>query len=115
MQHLVLALIISWLFPQPFSQTKTPEQATEKTLEATPPELSEATRLSQEAVRLYNEKKYAEALPLAKRCLELRQKALGHDHELVATSLNNIAGIHMAMSRHADAEPLYRRSLSILE
>src|SRR5260370_12641266 len=115
MQHLLLVLVISWLHPQPFSQTKHLAQATEKKLETTPPELSEAGKLSQEALSSYEQGKYAEALPLAKRCLELREKALGQSHELVATSLNNVAGIHVAEARYAEAEPLYRRSLTILE
>ena len=47
------------------------------------PELVEATQLSRQVVKLYNEKKYYEALPLAKRALELRQKALAREHPLL--------------------------------
>ncbi len=33
----------------------------------------------------------------------------------VATSLNNLAALHKAQGRYAEAEPLYRRSLAIWE
>lgn len=115
MQHLLLALVAGSLFQQPLIQTKTPEQAGEQKVETPPPELSEATRLTQEVLKLYNENKYIEALPLAKRCLELREKALGRNHELVATALNNLAGIYIGLKRYSDAEPLYKLSLTILE
>ena len=79
------------------------------------PELSEANLLNAEAVRLHGQKKYDDALPLATRALELREKVLGPDHELVATSLYNLAGIFVAKARYADAESLLKRALKILE
>jgi Tetratricopeptide repeat len=33
----------------------------------------------------------------------------------VGQSLNNLAGLHQAQGRYADAEPLYRRSVAIRE
>jgi TonB family protein len=95
--------------------TSNPAQAATEKPAATSPELSEAFRLNGEAVRLHGQKKYDEALPLAKRSLELRGKALGPDHELVATSLYNLAGIYAAKLRYADAESLLNRALRILE
>jgi tetratricopeptide (TPR) repeat protein len=41
--------------------------------------------------------------------------ALNPDHPRVATSLNNLAGLYESQGRHAEAEPLYLRSLSIRE
>lgn len=79
------------------------------------PELAEALRLSAKAVQLNSQGSYDEALRLAKQALDLREKALGPNHELIATSLNNIAGIYRGKHRYADAEALYRRSLKILE
>jgi len=38
------------------------------------PELQEASTLTTSAVKLYNQGKYGEALPLAKRALEIRDK-----------------------------------------
>ena len=45
--------------------------------------LAEATQLSLTVVKLYNQGKFDEALPLAKRALALREAALGPDHEIV--------------------------------
>lgn len=79
------------------------------------PELAEALRLSAKVVELHSQKRYDEALTFAKQALELREKALGPDHELIATSLNNIAAIYRTKLLYSDAEALYRRSLKILE
>jgi hypothetical protein len=40
---------------------------------------------------------------------------LGADHPDVAASLNNLAGLYRAQGRYGEAEPLYRRSLQIVE
>jgi TonB family protein len=79
------------------------------------PELVEATRLSRDAVKLYEEKKYDAALPLAKRAVELREKVLGPDHELLASSLNDVARIYLGLEKFDNADSLYKRSLVILE
>ena len=59
--------------------------------------------------------RYAEAEPLYKRALAIREKALGPDHPDVGTSLNNLAGLYRAQGRYAEAEPLYKRGLAITE
>ena len=56
---------------------------------------------------------YADAEPLYKRSLAIRDKALGPDHPDVADSINNLAELYRAQARYADAEPLYKRSLAI--
>jgi tetratricopeptide (TPR) repeat protein len=58
---------------------------------------------------------YAEAEPLFRRSLSIREKQLGSDHPDVANSLNNLAGLYDSQGKYAEAEPLYRRSLSIRE
>ena len=40
---------------------------------------------------------------------------LGPEHPDTATSLNNLASLHMAMGNHAKALPLYERALAIRE
>lgn len=95
--------------------TNLQSQASDGKPAQTSPDLAEATRLSARAVELYNQIRYDEALPLAKQALELREKALGPNHELIATSLNNIAGIYQAKEKYSDAEALYKRSLKVLE
>ena len=62
---------------------------------------------------LYKEQgRYADAEPLYKRALAIRENALGPDHLDVAQSLNNLADLYSAQGRHADAEPLYKRALA---
>src|SRR5262249_47616791 len=75
----------------------------------------DAAALTAEARRLHQAGRYAEAEPLYKRTLAIREKALGPDHPDVSTSLNNLAQLYYAPGRHAEAEPLYKRSLAICE
>ncbi len=58
---------------------------------------------------------YAEAEPLHKRSLAIREKALGPDHPDVAQSLNNLGGLYKVQGKYAEAEPLYQRALAIRE
>jgi CHAT domain-containing protein/F0F1-type ATP synthase beta subunit len=78
-------------------------------------ELEEAERLSEQAVQLYQQGQYAAAIPLAERALAIREKVLGEEHSLVATSLNNLALLYQAQGNYSQAEPLYQRSLAIYE
>jgi CHAT domain-containing protein len=60
--------------------------------------------------------RYADAEPLYKRSLAIREKALGPDHLDVANSLNNLALLYQTQGgRYADAEALYQRTLAIFE
>lgn len=82
---------------------------------ATSPALTEAERLNQQVVQLYSEKRFDEALPLAKRALQLREAQLGREHQLVADALFNLASIQMAKKNYREAESLYSRALKIYE
>ena len=79
------------------------------------PELQEASKLSQQVVAMYTAKRYSEALPLAIRAVEIRERILGPQHELVAASLRNLAEIYLAQEKYAEAEIHFKRTLSILE
>ena len=59
-----------------------------------------------QAQQLYEAGKYAEAVPLAQRAVELAEKQFGPEHPDVATSLNVLAAIYQAQGRYAEAEPL---------
>lgn len=78
-------------------------------------ELAEADRLTAEVERLAGEDRAAEAVPLARRALALREKALGPDHLTVGQAVNNLAYLLKATGDLAGAEPLYRRALAIRE
>ncbi|MBL8658811.1 MAG: tetratricopeptide repeat protein [Rhodospirillales bacterium] len=56
---------------------------------------------------------YAEAEPLYRRALRIRETVLGRDHPDVATSLNNLATFYHDRGRYAEAEPLYQRAQEI--
>ena len=78
-------------------------------------ELSEAQELSARVVKLFAEANYDEALPLAKRVLELRVKSLGPEHLLIDEALYNLAEIYIAKTRYKAGQPLYRRILAHYE
>jgi tetratricopeptide (TPR) repeat protein len=58
---------------------------------------------------------YAEAEPLYKRGLAIREKALGPHHPSVGISLSNLAALYTSQGRYAEAEPLYKRAVTINE
>ena len=76
--------------------------------------LQEADRLGQQVVQLYQQGRYEEAIAVAQQVLAIRESILG-DHPDTATSLNNLARLYQAMGRYGEAEPLFQRSLSIIE
>ena len=82
---------------------------------ANPLQLAEADKLSAQVVKLYNEDKFAEALPIAKRVLEIRESVLGGDHTAVADALNNLAAVYLGQGNNREAESLLKRSLVIYE
>ena len=52
---------------------------------------------------------YAEAEPLVRRALAIREKAFGLDHPEVATSLENLAALCRATNRGEEAETLVKQ------
>jgi CHAT domain-containing protein len=79
------------------------------------PELAEAARLNQQAIELYNQRKYTEAEPLYQRALAIRERILGTEHSAVATILNNLGALYRDQGKYAQAEPLFERALAIRE
>ncbi len=76
---------------------------------------SEWNRINSEVVELLRQGNYTRAMPVAKRALELAEKNVGPEHPDLATSLNNLAGLHNEQGQYAQAEPLYQRALAIQE
>ena len=76
-----------------------------------------------EAVRLLNQAgyyldgraRYAEAEPLFRRALAIREKTLDEDHTVTATSLNDLGVLLRLQGRFMEAEPLLCRALAIRE
>ena len=71
--------------------------------------------LTAEVDSLYKQGQYDRAIVVAKKALEVAEKARGPDHPDVAASLNNLAWMYYTKGQYAQAEPLYNRSLAIME
>src|SRR5687767_11275989 len=74
-------------------------------------ELDEARQLNQKVVQLFSEGKIDEALPIAKRVLQIREKALGRDDQLVVEALLNLAELKLYKSFYRESLSLYERIL----
>jgi tetratricopeptide (TPR) repeat protein len=67
------------------------------------------------AACLHAQGKAAEALPLYRKALLIREKVLGLDHPDTAQSYNNVASCLQAQGKAAEALPLFRKALLIQE
>jgi tetratricopeptide (TPR) repeat protein len=75
----------------------------------------EGLLLNRAAYYLNERAEYAQAEPLYRRSLQIREKAMGPDHPKTAISLNNLAEFLRKQGKLNEAEPLYRRALTIDE
>jgi hypothetical protein len=75
----------------------------------------DVTARSAQIAELSRTGKYSQAIPVAQRLLADLEKAYGPDHRDVAASLNNLAMLYGSQGRDAEVEPLYKRSIAILE
>jgi TonB family protein len=92
------------VFSADIAQTTTPNQS---------PEVLQSNELNSTVMRLYGEGKYDEALPLAKRALELREKVVGRSDESLIPLLINLGEICRARKKPGDARAYLQRSLEI--
>ncbi|MDJ0674408.1 MAG: CHAT domain-containing protein [Calothrix sp. MO_167.B42] len=102
-----LLVITSWvgINTAPIMGQNTPAANTQSN------ELAEAQRLNKRVIELYEQGQYGEAVPLAKRALDIRIKVLGKEHADVAESLNHLANLYNRQGRYIDAENLYIKAL----
>jgi CHAT domain-containing protein/Tfp pilus assembly protein PilF len=77
--------------------------------------LHDARKQFEEAFKLRKASKYDEALSLAERVLEVRERLLGTEHRDVAAAITLLAGVYTGKGEYVKAEPLYRRALAISE
>jgi tetratricopeptide (TPR) repeat protein len=78
-------------------------------------DLNRASSLERQVVDLANRFRFAEAIPIAREVVAIREKELGVDHPFVSGSLSNLALLYVNQGRYAEAEPLYKRALEINE
>jgi tetratricopeptide (TPR) repeat protein/CHAT domain-containing protein len=76
-------------------------------------QLAEAWTLNRQAIAAYRAGRTSEAIEIAQRALQIRERILGPSHPDYAQSLNNLARLYYAMGAYAKAEPLYRQALEI--
>src|SRR5262245_58796874 len=77
--------------------------------------LHDARRQFEETLKLQNSGRFDEALLLAERVLEIRERLLGTEHNDVTAAIDELAGIYIDKGDYVKAEPLYRRALDIRE
>jgi tetratricopeptide (TPR) repeat protein len=74
-----------------------------------------ATSLANLAQLKLRQRHHDEAERLFRRSLEIRERALGHDHASLVQTVNGLAAVYYARGDVDAAEPLFRRALSIIE
>ncbi len=77
--------------------------------------LEEATHLDESIVELFKSGKYEQALPLAKRSLEIKQGLLPQSDQRVGVGLINLGEIYFALKKDSDAEKAFRQALTVVE
>jgi tetratricopeptide (TPR) repeat protein len=71
--------------------------------------------LDAQLVPLYEQGKYAQAIPIVERQLKLQESRIGIEHRNTLKTLANLATLHMELGHHGEAERLYRRALETHE
>jgi tetratricopeptide (TPR) repeat protein len=78
-------------------------------------ELSEAQALSEKVARLCEDRKFEEALPLAKLVVEKRKKLLLLNDARVRAALSALADVYIALKKYDEALPIYVHLLTAEE
>ncbi len=72
-------------------------------------QLELATTYDNQVIQYYQQGRFQQALPLAKKALRLRTEKQGEKHLETLTSLNNLAIIYKDLYRFSEALPLYEK------
>jgi tetratricopeptide (TPR) repeat protein len=89
-----------------FAQNATPQES------AT---LQEAAKLHVQVVQLFKQNKFDDALPLARKVAEIREKELKDDDHLLSSAYLNLGHILRAKTKYDEAEKYFRRGLKVEE
>src|SRR5260370_12367328 len=79
------------------------------------PQLIESRELTSKVVKFYGERKYDEALQLAKHALELAESALGSKDSRLISPLINLGDLYVATIHFDNAITLFEGALCIVE
>ena len=80
-----------------------------------PPELAQATELTNSVAKLFKEDKFDEALPLARRALEIRERLLPRTDPRLAMSLGYVGDLYVAKRDYDNAKKTFERLLQLQE
>ena len=80
-----------------------------------PPELAEAATLTTSVLKLYDAEKYDEALPMAKRALQIREKLLPRTDQRVSDAWTNLAEIYIGKLDYEAARKAFERVIDLQE
>ena len=83
------------------------------TIESVESMKAKAYQLNQQAIQLMNQKRYKEAIPIAKQALVLSRKVSGSPSHNLAADLFSLANVYMATGDYFNAEPLIKEAISI--
>jgi CHAT domain-containing protein/Flp pilus assembly protein TadD len=75
----------------------------------------EAQQLHELALKLYDNGRYRDAIPIAQRALTSKERVLGVEHLDVAAVSETLGKLYFATGDYGSAEPVYRRALAIRE
>lgn len=78
-------------------------------------ELARAVELGAQVLKLYNEGRYKEALPLAQQVIEIRQRLLPPNDPLLGAALSNLGFLLVAAKKDGEAEKAFKGALSVYE
>jgi tetratricopeptide (TPR) repeat protein len=79
------------------------------------PELLEAKKLNESVIKLIVQRKFDEALPLAKKALEIRERLLPRTDPRVSSSLNYLGDVYLYKRNLKSAKESFRKLLQIQE
>ncbi len=77
--------------------------------------LQEALKISGEVVKLFSQSKFDEALPLAQKVIEIREKELGKNHIIVGQAWRNLAYIQLRREKQKESEKAFSNAFEIYE
>ena len=78
-------------------------------------DLDEIDALNRQIGELYSKQKYADAIPLAERYVDLVRQRYGEENPEFATAITWLGSLYQSEGRYGDAEMLLKRALSIRE
>lgn len=79
------------------------------------PALQEAQKISAEVVKLFKQRKFDEAAPLAQKAIAIRETELGKNHISVAQAWRNLAYIQLQLEKRKEAEKAFENAFEIYE